>query len=145
MDTFLVTYQVGICCVYVVFVAVNVKAVFDQILDANISIVIYMLCVLLPFILINSIRNLKLLAPFSIVANIITFITFGILGYYLFQDMPSINEVPLFGTLYTYPLFFGTTLFALEAVGVVSDRNNSLILICFLTIHIRLSFMYYLF
>lgn len=87
------------------------------------SIVIYLLVFLLPFILINSIRNLKLLAPFSVVANVITFITFGIVAYYLFQDMPSISSIPAFGTLYTYPLFFGTTLFALEAVGVVSNNE----------------------
>lgn len=120
MDTFLVTYQIGICCVYVVFVGVNIKAVVDPFLEQKQSIIIYLLVFLLPFILINSIRNLKLLAPFSVVANIITFITFGIVAYYLFQDMPSIDTVPAFGTLYTYPLFFGTTLFALEAVGVVS-------------------------
>lgn len=120
VDTFLITYQVGICCVYVVFVAVNLKAVGDEVLGKSISIIVYMLVMLVPFILINSIRNLKLLAPFSIVANILTFITFGMLSYYIFQDMPSISEVPMFGRLYTYPLFFGTTLFALEAVGVVS-------------------------
>lgn len=120
VDTFLVTYQVGICCVYVVFVGVNIKAVVDPFLPEKQSIVIYLLVFLLPFILINSIRNLKLLAPFSVVANIITFITFGIVAYYMFQNMPSIDTIPAFGTLYTYPLFFGTTLFALEAVGVVS-------------------------
>lgn len=82
--------------------------------------------VLVPFVLINSIRNLKLLAPFSTLANILTFVSFGIVCYYVFQNLPDIGTVPAFGTLYTYPLFFGTTLFALEAVGVVIALENNM-------------------
>lgn len=117
---FLVIYQLGICCVYVLFVAVNVKAVADEYTPNKISLEMYMLMTLVPFILINCIRNLKLLAPFSLASNIFTFISFGMCLYYIFDDLPSISERPNFGTLYAFPLFFGTTLFALEAVGVVS-------------------------
>lgn len=115
----MVAYQLGICCVYVVFVAVNMKSVGDQYFGKA-SVEIYILITFLPFILINCIRNLKLLAPFSTLANIITFASFGVVCYYVFQDLPDITERPAVGTLYAFPLFFGTTLFALEAVGVVS-------------------------
>jgi proton-coupled amino acid transporter len=77
--------------------------------------------ILLPLIAINFIRNLKLLAPFSTAANAITIASFAITLYYVFRDgLPPVGERDAFGTLEGYPLFFGTVLFALEAIGVVS-------------------------
>lgn len=69
------------------------------------------------------IRNLKLLAPFSQAANIITFVGISIVMYYVFDQMPSPNSRELAGALRNFSLFFGTTLFALEAVGVVRNNN----------------------
>lgn len=121
VDVFLVVYQLGICCCYIVFVGVNLKDVLDVYLSEPISVEITMLICLIPFILINMIRNLKLLAPFSSLANVLTFVSFGIILYYIFKGgLPEFSSLPSFGSLYTFPLFFGTTLFALEAVGVVS-------------------------
>lgn len=79
-----------------------------------------MLFIFVPLILINYIRNLKLLAPFSTLANLITIISLGLLLSYMFQDLPSITEREMFGSFRNFALYFGTTLFALEAVGVVS-------------------------
>ncbi|XP_018325395.1 proton-coupled amino acid transporter-like protein CG1139 [Agrilus planipennis] len=126
VDIFLIFYQFGICCVYVLFVGVNLKDFVDVYLDKPWDIKIYMLIILIPFVLMISIRNLKLLAPFSTLANILTFVSFGIVLYYIFQDLPSISDRPAFGTLYTFPLYFGTTLFALEAVGVVIAVENNM-------------------
>lgn len=72
VDGFLIIYQLGICCVYIVFVAKNIKEFADQ--WYNIPVEYHMLILLLPLILLNCIRNLKLLAPFSTLANVITFI-----------------------------------------------------------------------
>ena len=80
----------------------------------------HMLILLLPLILINYVRNLKLLAPFSTLANAITFVGLAMILVYMFDDLPSISEREMFGTLKNFSLYFGTTLFALEAVGVVS-------------------------
>lgn len=81
---------------------------------------IHMLILLVPLILINYIRNLKLLAPFSTLANVITFVGLTMILVYMFKDLPSPKEREMFGTLRNFSLYFGTTLFALEAVGVVS-------------------------
>lgn len=112
----------GICCVYIVFVGVNIRAVVNFYLpeDKQISLTLYILMFFIPFFLIICIRNLKLLAPFSVLANIITFVTFGVVGYYVCQNLPSFGDIPQFGTAFNYPLYFGTTLFSLQAVGVVS-------------------------
>lgn len=85
----------------------------------------YMLMMLIPLVAINLIRNLKLLAPFSQLANIITFVGLIIVLYYVFQDLPPVSTRPLFGPPVKYTMFVGTTLFALEAVGVVSRKPTS--------------------
>lgn len=72
VDGFLIVYQLGICCVYIVFVAKNIKELMDEYYEIEVEK--YMLMLLIPLILLNCIRNLKLLAPFSTLANGITFI-----------------------------------------------------------------------
>jgi len=42
---------------------------------------------------------------------------------YMFEDLPPISDREMYGTLRNFSLYFGTTLFALEAVGVVSLEN----------------------
>lgn len=83
----------------------------------------YMLALLLPLILLNFIRNLKYLAPLSTLANALTFVGFGVILYYIFDDLPSPTERPYARPVGDLPLFVGTTLFALEAVGLVSNNR----------------------
>jgi proton-coupled amino acid transporter len=99
--------------------------VVDQYHDPKLDVRLYMLMLLLPLILINWVRNLKLLAPFSTFANIVTFVGLGITLYYVFDGMPPPSERRMAGHIVDLPLFIGTTLFALEAVGVVSRYNTT--------------------
>ena len=80
----------------------------------------YMLALLPLLILMNLVRNLKYLAPFSMVANVLIGTGMGITFYYIFQDLPSVSSRPQFATWPQLPLFFGTAIFALEGIGVVS-------------------------
>lgn len=126
VNTFLILYQLGTCCVYVVFVASNIKEVVDEYVNPPLDVRVYMILLLLPLILINWVRNLKYLAPFTTLANILTFIGFGITLYYIFTDIPSIKTRDLVGELRHIPLFFGTVLFALEAIGVILPLENNM-------------------
>lgn len=81
---------------------------------------IHMLIILGPLIAFNLIPSLKLLAPFSAVANVLTFVGLAIVVYYLLTNKKSDAPLDLWGSPATFPLFFGTILFALTAVGVVS-------------------------
>jgi len=84
---------------------------------------IFMLYILVPLIFLNFIRNLKLLAPFSTLANIITVAGFVITLYYLLRNgLKDAGDRHMVGTWEGIPLFFGTVLFALEAIGVVSTN-----------------------
>lgn len=83
----------------------------------------YMLIFLLPLILINWVRNLKYLAPLSTLANIVTLISFAIIFYYMFSEVPDIHDRVAVAPFKSMPLFFGTVLFAMEAIGVVSTLN----------------------
>lgn len=127
VDVFLIVYQLGICCVYIVFVATTVKKVVDVYHDP-LDVRLHMLFLLIPLILINYIRNLKRLAPLSTIANIVTFVGLGIVLYFVFQDLPSIQDenINYVGTLKGFPLYVGTTLFALEAVGVIIALENNM-------------------
>lgn len=70
-----------------------------------------MLFVLLPMLLPSLIRNLKLLAPFSALANVCMAGGIGVVFYYILQDIPQISERKHFGDVSTLPLYFGTVKF----------------------------------
>ena len=97
--------------------------VVDIYVKPTMDVRIYMVILLLPLIFLNWVRNLKYLAPFSTAANLLTFVGFGITLYYIFTDIPSITSREMVGELRHIPLFFGTVLFALEAIGVVCIIN----------------------
>ncbi|XP_030373118.1 proton-coupled amino acid transporter-like protein CG1139 [Scaptodrosophila lebanonensis] len=118
VDGFLAFYHFGICCVYVVFIAENIKQLVDEYLIV-LDIRLHMCFLIVPLMLIYSVRNLKLLAPFSSVANVFMFAGFGIILYYVFTDLPPLSQQDAFVSYKKLPTFFGTVLFALEAVGVI--------------------------
>lgn len=130
INWFLVIDLLGCCCVYIVFVSKNVKQVVDfYAMDTdwhNVDIRYYM-AILLPLLIsVNLIRNLKYLAPFSMIANLLVGTGMGITVYYLFQDVPSINDRSHFAGFERLPTFFGTAIFALEGIGVVMPLENNM-------------------
>ncbi|XP_033230584.1 proton-coupled amino acid transporter-like protein pathetic isoform X2 [Belonocnema kinseyi] len=128
INTFLVIDLLGCCCVYIVFVADNVKQVVDHHAHSDWDARIYM-ALLLPFLLaLCLVRNLKYLAPFSMVANILVAAGLGITYYYIFENVEDLNlePRPKFATFSQLPLFFGTAIFALEGIGVVMPLENNM-------------------
>lgn len=126
INLFLVVDLLGCCCVYVVFVAENVKQVVDFNSAHNFDVRIYMALLLLPCILLSWVRNLKHLAPFSMLANLLIATGMAISFYYIFTDLPAPSERPQFSTVHQLPLFFGTAIFALEGIGVVMPLENNM-------------------
>ncbi|XP_072399590.1 proton-coupled amino acid transporter-like protein pathetic isoform X1 [Diabrotica undecimpunctata] len=128
INFFLVVDLIGCCCVYVLFVAKNLKQVVDGYTDVeyHYDVRIYM-AALLPFLIgTNLIRNLKYLAPLSMLANVLVAVGLGITFYYIFNGLPPLSSRPHFASVSTLPAFFGTAIFALEGIGVVMPLENNM-------------------
>ncbi|XP_004518973.1 proton-coupled amino acid transporter-like protein CG1139 [Ceratitis capitata] len=118
VDGFLAFYHFGICCVYVVFISESIKQIVDEYLVV-LDVRLHMCFILIPLFLLYSIRSLRTLAPFSTTANLMLFVGFGIVLYYIFATLPPISTRKPFQEISRLPIFFGTVLFAIEAVGVI--------------------------
>ncbi|KAK0053002.1 proton-coupled amino acid transporter 2 [Biomphalaria pfeifferi] len=108
--------QCSFCCVYIVWVAVNVKEILDNYWSNSQSLRVYEIAVfliLLPYIMVKS---LKTLAFFSTVANLAYLIGLIIIFQSLFQGLPDSTERAAFSSWSTLPLFFGTSMFAFESI-----------------------------
>lgn len=126
INLFLVLDLLGCCCVYNLFVATNLKQLVDYHHHSDWDLRWYILALLPPLILINLIRDLKTLAPFSVIANTLIGAGLCITIYYITDDLPAFTERPALAQMHTLPLFFGTVIFALEGIGVVMSLENNM-------------------
>ncbi|XP_075228655.1 proton-coupled amino acid transporter-like protein pathetic isoform X2 [Lycorma delicatula] len=122
----LVLEMLGVCCAYVLFVAKSLKQVIEYYYNVNLHVQIYMIIIVPPLIGMNLLKNLKHLTPLSMISNI--FFIFGVCVtyYYILDDLPSVSERPAFSSFAELPVFFGTTIFALEGIGVVMPLENNM-------------------
>lgn len=116
---FLLAYQIGACCVYIVFISENLQQLFD--IWGHLDTRLYMLILLVPLIGLICIRNLKLLVPFSTAGTLATFVGLALVMYHITINLPlpSLSKRDPIGDITNFPLFFGTVMFAIESVGVV--------------------------
>lgn len=126
INLFLVIDLLGCCCVYLVFVAKNTRQVVEFYYNPGWDIQLYILATYPFIILMNTITNLKYLAPLSMIANCFIATSIGISFYYIFQQLPPFNTVPAVAPIEKMPLFFGTVIFALEGIGVVMSLENNM-------------------
>ncbi|KAG5894413.1 hypothetical protein JTB14_033158 [Gonioctena quinquepunctata] len=125
VNVFLCVTQLGFCCVYFVFISENFKQVADFhgfVLDIH----VHMSLILVPIALPCLVRNLKYLAPFSTLANVLMASGIIVVLYYSSQDLPFVSERNYIAELKQIPLFFGTALFAFEGIGLVIPLQNEM-------------------
>nr|XP_019589979.1 PREDICTED: proton-coupled amino acid transporter 2 isoform X1 [Rhinolophus sinicus]XP_019589980.1 PREDICTED: proton-coupled amino acid transporter 2 isoform X1 [Rhinolophus sinicus]XP_019589981.1 PREDICTED: proton-coupled amino acid transporter 2 isoform X1 [Rhinolophus sinicus]XP_019589982.1 PREDICTED: proton-coupled amino acid transporter 2 isoform X1 [Rhinolophus sinicus] len=137
---FLVFTQLGFCCVYIVFLADNLKQVVEAvnsttnncnnnetvILTPTMDSRLYMLTFLPFLMLLVLIRNLRVLSIFSMLANISMLVSLVIIAQYIAQEIPDPSRLPLIASWKTYSLFFGTAVFSFESIGVVLPLENKM-------------------
>ncbi|XP_027794528.2 proton-coupled amino acid transporter 2 [Marmota flaviventris] len=137
---FLIITQLGFCCVYIVFLAENLKQVVEAVNSTtnncynNETVIpmptmdsrLYMLSFLPVLVLLVFIRNLRILTIFSMLANISMLASLIIIAQYIAQEIPDPSRLPLVASWKTYPLFFGTAIFSFESIGVVLPLENKM-------------------
>ncbi|XP_008065974.1 proton-coupled amino acid transporter 2 [Carlito syrichta] len=137
---FLIVTQLGFCCVYIVFLADNLKQVVEAVnstthnchsnetvtLTPTMDSRLYMLAFLPVLVLLVFIRNLRILTTFSMLANISMLVSLVIITQYIVQGIPDPSRLPLGASWKTYPLFFGTAIFSFESIGVVLPLENKM-------------------
>ena len=59
------------------------------------------------------------------IANIFMGAGLGVIFYYIFQDLPSVNRPDIdvgFSSWKQLPLYFGTAIYAFEGIGMVCSK-----------------------
>ncbi|EDV93974.1 GH23642 [Drosophila grimshawi] len=102
VTTFLFITQIGFCCVYFLFVALNIKNVVDQYF------------------------KMDYLTPVSLFAAVLTAAGLAISFSYMLHDLPDTHTVKPVATWATLPLYFGTAIYAFEGIGVVLPLENNM-------------------
>ncbi|KAH3717788.1 proton-coupled amino acid transporter 4-like isoform X1 [Dreissena polymorpha] len=126
VNVFLIITQLGFCCVYIVFVAENMKQVIENKGTFSLDKKIYMSLVtafLIPYVMV---RSLKRLAPFSTFANLLNSVGLVIIMVNLFQTFPDFPTRPATGDISNLPVFFGQAMFAFEGIGLVLPLHNKM-------------------
>lgn len=126
VDIALMATYFSAACVYVVFISESFHDVINYDCDLDWDIRIYIAMAMAPLLIMGQIRRLKLLVPFSALANLFIVITFAITLYFMFNEKLDFSDKPLFASVSTLPLFFSTVIFAMEGIGVVMPVENTM-------------------
>jgi amino acid permease len=128
IEFFVMFTQLAVCCVFFSFFAVNIHAALpaggalDWLTPATI-----MLLALPFFLYVGSLKDLKVLVPFSQAAIAALLLGFAIVLYYcadwLRRGQP---RAPLAPSLGGATLFFGTAVYALEGVALLLPIENAM-------------------
>lgn len=119
VNSFMIAYLVGSLSIYIVFIADNFKAIIDPAFEVDIDNRLIMLALGIPLVLASWIQNLRYLTPLSTIGNCLTIASFAVICYYIFREPLTLEGKQPAGKLSEFPQFFGTVLFALEAIGAV--------------------------
>nr|XP_040235097.2 proton-coupled amino acid transporter 2-like [Anopheles coluzzii]XP_040235104.2 proton-coupled amino acid transporter 2-like [Anopheles coluzzii]XP_040235112.2 proton-coupled amino acid transporter 2-like [Anopheles coluzzii]XP_049462155.1 proton-coupled amino acid transporter 2-like [Anopheles coluzzii] len=125
INSFLLVMQLGLCCVYYLFVAVNVRELLDY-LGCPVPVLTVLAYLLVPLAAMNMVRSLKLLTPTSLVASVLAIAGLAIAFLFLLQDLPHSGSVRPVSSWSTLPLYFGTVMYAFEGIGVVLPLENNM-------------------
>lgn len=118
MNVFTLVYEIGACCIYVVFMASNFKELTDYFLNTVIDIRLIMLIMLLPLILINWVSQLAFyICPLTKTPTIRRTHNFCFL--FFFNYFHSCMNVKIRNLKYLAPLSTIGTFFTVASISIV--------------------------
>lgn len=122
----IIALQIGVCGVYYVFVSVHAQKLIEQYFAPGLSKQEYMLIVLIPFILINFLRTLKLIAIISIIGNVMMVSSLVFIFQFLIREHHIISELPSITDFNGVMAATGSILYSFEAQAMVLPMENKL-------------------
>ncbi|XP_013395783.2 proton-coupled amino acid transporter 4-like [Lingula anatina] len=126
VNLFIIVTQLGFCCVYIVFIAANIKQVVDVYINPSFPLRIYELFVCILLVLVVFIKHLKWLAYCALFANLLTVAGLLIILQYTFRSLQPVSTFPLFSDMESLPLFFGTAMYSFEGISLVLPIKNKM-------------------
>ncbi|PVD34912.1 hypothetical protein C0Q70_06193 [Pomacea canaliculata] len=118
--------QLGFCSVYIVFIAENLQQIVQTMTSHDPNLRVYEVVVMVLLIPYTLLRNLRVLAPFSSFANLLTLTGLIIIFQYIVRGLEDSEKLPAFSDLSRLPLFFGTAIFAFEGISLVLPLEHSM-------------------
>jgi proton-coupled amino acid transporter len=80
----------------------------------------YMAALVVPFVLLTSVRSLRFLAPVSLLANVLQSVAIGIIFYFLIKEVKPVENRLYVAPVSDWPIFLGIAVFSFESIGIVS-------------------------
>jgi len=128
VDVLLVFTQVGVCCVYVVYVSTNLAAIANNIIPFQ-----WFMLVWLPvLILLSWIRSLKNVAPLTTIANVLvgsSLVTILVAAIISISNKVESNggmDVVWGANWSGLPTMFGIAVYAFEGIGIVIPAETAI-------------------
>lgn len=128
LDFIMIVSYLSTSYVYIVIVSRSLRHIlFDQ-FSVQWSVRKSLLAMMPGFIVIGQIRHIKVLVPFSMVANVFLTTAFLITIYLMLTDSEPTRFVdkPKYRTWETLPNFITLTLFSMDSIGAVMPIANSM-------------------
>lgn len=126
VNVFLMITQLGFCCVYFVFMAQNIRQVVALYWKDAPEDRVFMGMIAVPVLFLVFIRQLSVLAWFSMAANLATLISLCIIFRFIFDNLQPRDDIQKVADYSEVPMFFGTAIYAFEGIGVVLPIENSM-------------------
>jgi proton-coupled amino acid transporter len=126
---FLILSQLGFCCVYLVFVPTNLEQIVKYYYPhTTLSVQILMCIILLPMIIFCLIKNLKVLAPFSTIANSLMILSIAFIFYELFFNgsFKEVKQLDMIAPFSKWPIYFSSTIYAFEGISLVLPVHHEM-------------------
>ena len=121
--------QLGFCCVYLVFVPTNLEQIIKYYYPhTTLSVQILMCIILFPMILFCLIKNLKVLAPFSTIANSLMILSIAFIFYELFFNgsFKDVKQLDMVAPFSKWPIYFSSTIYAFEGISLVLPVHHEM-------------------
>jgi len=126
LNGIIVAMQFGCCCVYMVFIADNIKQVFDEYLHISWPNSRYLLILSPLFLLMALMRKIEVLSKFSVFGNVVFAIGYIIVMQYVCRNLPTMDEVPWITPISEWPKGFATAVFAFEGICLILPLRNKM-------------------